>query len=382
MGTDRHELPPLRAVFMGTPEFAVPTLVSLLDAGCEIVGVYTQPDRRSGRGRRLTSPPVKQAAIERGLPVFQPASLRRDADARQQLASLNPDLILVVAYGLFLPADTLDVPPLGALNIHPSLLPKHRGPSPVATAILEGDTTTGATLMQLDEGMDSGPIIAQRETTIGEDETAEDLTVRLFEMGARLLADTLPRWRTGEFAPVPQSEGDTTITRLFRREDGEINWTRPADYIARQIRAYHPWPGTYTPWNGKQLKVHQAEPLDNDEDFAPGTAVEIDQGTKELASQRVKAYCCYNGCNLKAGRRWTSETLRVDTVVSWVHVWAYPDIIQLDEQSQQAEVRHGQGASGSQDFGHEPSAGRSVVRSTPRVSRRGRYKDRGHCGRR
>ena len=278
MGTDRHELPPLRAVFMGTPEFAVPTLVSLLDAGCEIVGVYTQPDRRSGRGRRLTSPPVKQAAIERGLPVFQPASLRRDADARQQLASLNPDLILVVAYGLFLPADTLDVPPLGALNIHPSLLPKHRGPSPVATAILEGDTTTGATLMQLDEGMDSGPIIAQRETTIGEDETAEDLTVRLFEMGARLLADTLPRWRTGEFAPVPQSEGDTTITRLFRREDGEINWTRPADYIARQIRAYHPWPGTYTPWNGKQLKVHQAEPLDNDEDFAPGTAVEIDQG--------------------------------------------------------------------------------------------------------
>ena len=278
MGTDRHELPPLRAVFMGTPEFAVPTLVSLLDAGCEIVGVYTQPDRRSGRGRRLTSPPVKQAAIERGLPVFQPASLRRDADARQQLASLNPDLILVVAYGLFLPADTLDVPPLGALNIHPSLLPKHRGPSPVATAILEGDTTTGATLMQLDEGMDSGPIIAQRETTIGEDETAEDLTVRLFEMGARLLADTLPRWRTGEFAPVPQSEGDTTITRLFRREDGEINWTRPADYIARQIRAYHPWPGTYTPWNGKQLKVHQAEPLDNDEDFAPGTVVEIDQG--------------------------------------------------------------------------------------------------------
>ena len=278
MGTDRQELPPLRAVFMGTPEFAVPTLVSLLDAGCEIVGVYTQPDRRSGRGRRLTPPPVKQAAIERSLPVFQPASLRRDADARQQLVSLKPDLILVAAYGLFLPADTLDVPPLGALNIHPSLLPKHRGPSPVATAILEGDTTTGATLMQLDEGMDLGPIIAQRETTIGVNETAEDLTVRLFGMGARLLADTLPRWRTGEFAPVPQSEADATITRLLTREDGEIDWARPADQIARQIRAYHPWPGTYTHWNGKQLKVHQAEPLDNDEDFAPGTVVEIDQG--------------------------------------------------------------------------------------------------------
>ena len=278
MGTDRYELPPLRAVFMGTPAFAVPTLVSLLDAGCEIVGVYTQPDRRSGRGRRLTPPPVKQAAIERGLPVFQPSTLRRDTDARQQLASLKPDLILVAAYGLFLPADTLDVPPLGALNIHPSLLPKHRGPSPVATAILEGDTTTGATLMQLDEGMDSGPIIAQRETTIGVNETAEDLTVRLFGMGARLLADTLPRWRTGELAPVPQSEADATITGLLRREDGEIDWTRPADYIARQIRAYHPWPGTFTHWNGKQLKVHQASPLNNDEDFAPGTVVEIDQG--------------------------------------------------------------------------------------------------------
>ena len=278
MGTDRHELPPLRVIFMGTPAFAVPTLVSLLDAGCEIVGVYTQPDRRSGRGRRVTPPPVKQAATERDLPVFQPASLRRDADARQQLVSLKPDLILVAAYGLFLPADTLDVPPLGALNIHPSLLPKHRGPSPVATAILEGDTTTGATLMQLDEGMDSGPIIAQRKTTIGVNETAEDLTVRLFGMGARLLADTLPRWRTGEFAPVPQSEGDATITRLLTREDGEIDWARPADQIARQIRAYHPWPGTFTHWNGKQLKVHQAEPLDNDEDFAPGTVVEIDQG--------------------------------------------------------------------------------------------------------
>ena len=278
MGTDKHELSPLRVIFMGTPVFAVPTLVSLLDAGCEIVGVYTQPDRRSGRGRRLTPPPVKQAAVEHGLPVFQPASLRRDADARQQLVSLKPDLILVAAYGLFLPADTLDVPPLGALNIHPSLLPKYRGPSPVATAILEGDTTTGATLMQLDKGMDSGPIIAQRETTIGVNETAEDLTVRLFGMGARLLADALPRLRAGEVEPVPQSEADATITRLLRREDGEIDWTRPADHIARQIRAYHPWPGTFTHWNGKQLKVHQAEPLDNDEDFAPGTVVEIDQG--------------------------------------------------------------------------------------------------------
>ena len=278
MGTDRHELPPLRAVFMGTPEFAVPTLVSLLDAGCEIVGVYTQPDRRSGRGRRLTTPPVKQAAIVRGLPVFQPASLRRDAESRQHLASLKPDLIVVVAYGLFLPADTLDVPSLGALNIHPSLLPKHRGPSPVATAILDGDTTTGVTLMQLDEGMDSGPIIAQRETEIGSDETTSVLTARLFEMGASLLIDVLPQLRDGEIAATKQDDDNATITRLLKREDGSVDWTRPADNIARQVRAYDPWPGTFTNWNGRQLKVIQASSIDSSVGSVPGTVLELPSG--------------------------------------------------------------------------------------------------------
>ena len=162
MASNRSNPAPLRVVFMGTPAFAIPALDALLDIGCDVVGVCTQPDRRSGRGRRLTAPPVKRAAQERQLPVFQPASLRRDAEARAELASLAPDLIVVVAYGLFLPSDTLAAPPLGALNLHPSLLPKHRGPSPVATAILQGDASAGITLMQLDEGMDSGPIIAQR----------------------------------------------------------------------------------------------------------------------------------------------------------------------------------------------------------------------------
>ena len=278
MATDMNKLPPLRVVFMGTPAFAVPALTVILDEGCEIIGVFTQPDRRAGRGRRLTAPPVKEAAIERGLLVFQPSSLRRDAQAREQLVSLSPDLIMVVAYGLFLPEDTLAVPPLGALNIHPSLLPKHRGPSPVATAILDGDATTGVTLMQLDEGMDSGPIIAQRETSITEDETAKELTVRLFKMGAELLAHTIPQWRVGAIAPSPQSEADATLTRLLSREDGAIDWTRPADYIARQVRAYHPWPGSFTRWKGKQLKVHQAWALSTDEALAPGTVVELPQG--------------------------------------------------------------------------------------------------------
>lgn len=272
------EQPPLRVVFMGTPAFAIPALDALSDASCEIVGVYTQPDRRAGRGRRLAASPVKQAAIERGLPVFQPASLRRDAESREHIASLKPDVIVVVAYGLFLPAKTLAIPPLGALNIHPSLLPKYRGPSPVASAILQGNTTSGVTLMLLDEGMDSGPIIAQRETPIGTEETAETLTARLFEMGARLLVDTLRQWRAGEMAATPQVEADATITSLLSRQDGAIDWTRSADYIARQVRAFHPWPGTFTHWNGRQLKVHSATVVDTDASGAPGTVVELPQG--------------------------------------------------------------------------------------------------------
>ena len=278
MAIDTNDNAVLKVVFMGTPAFAIPALDALSDAGCDIVGVYTQPDRRSGRGRRLTASPVKQAALERGLAVFQPASLRRDADTRAHIASLRPDVIVVVAYGLFLPADTLAAPPLGALNIHPSLLPKHRGPSPVATAILQGDAITGVTLMQLDEGMDSGPIIAQRETSIGADETAETLTARLFHIGAELLTATLPSWRTGEISPTPQDESDATITSLLSRQDGTIDWTQPAAYIARQVRAYHPWPGSFTHWNGRQLKIHQASAPDMSTDAAPGTVIALTEG--------------------------------------------------------------------------------------------------------
>jgi methionyl-tRNA formyltransferase len=278
MGTDKEERLPLRTIFMGTPAFAVPALDALLDANCDIIGVYTQPDRRSGRGRRLTAPPVKQAAIERGLPIFQPASLRRNEEARLHITSLAPDLIAVVAYGLFLPSHTLGTPPLGALNVHPSLLPRHRGPSPVATAILEGNKSTGVTLMQLDEGMDSGPIIAQRRTPIGADETAEDLTDRLFDIGADLLADTINPWRDGNITPVPQSEADATTSRLLKREDGAIDWTQSAGQIARQIRAYYPWPSSFTQWQGRQLKVHEASALDGIESELPGTVTQLPQG--------------------------------------------------------------------------------------------------------
>lgn len=250
----------LRVVFMGTPAFALPVLEALLDGGHQVVGVYTRPDRGAGRGRHTAASPVKVLALERGLSVYQPASLRRDSAARARMAELRPDVIIVAAYGLFLPADTLGLPTLGCLNVHPSLLPRHRGPSPIATAILEGDRETGVTLILLDEGMDTGPIVAQCSTPISEHETAEELTDRLFRMGADLLLETLPGWANGDVKSRHQDESLATATRLLKREDGEIDWSQPVVDISRQVRAMHPWPGTFTRWQGRMLKIIQAGP--------------------------------------------------------------------------------------------------------------------------
>ena len=252
----------LKVVFMGTPIFAVPVLTALLDEGYHVVGVYTRRDRPTGRGKRLMAPPVKLAALERGLPVFQPSSLRRDEKARQEMASLSPDVVVVAAYGLILPPDTLELPRLGCLNVHPSLLPRHRGPSPVASAILAGDRDTGVTLILLDEGLDTGPILAQRSTPLGDRENTEQLTGRLFLTGAELLLETLPGWANGDVQSRPQDESQATATRLLERADGEIDWSRPVIDISRQVRAMYPWPGTFTAWQGRTLKIIQAGPRD------------------------------------------------------------------------------------------------------------------------
>jgi methionyl-tRNA formyltransferase len=249
----------LRTVFMGTPEIALPILEALIAEGYDMVGVYTRTGRRAGRGRKLAASPVKTLALEHGIPVFQPASLRRDEGARAEFANLKPDVIVVAAYGLFLPTDILELPPLGCLNIHPSLLPRHRGPSPVASAILNGDSETGVSLMKLDEGMDSGPILAQKSTPIGVNENTEELTERLFAIGAQLLIDTLPDWSMGTINAKPQDDSKATTTSLLERADGEIDWSRPADEIVRKVRAFQPWPGTSTSWNGKTLKIIEAE---------------------------------------------------------------------------------------------------------------------------
>jgi methionyl-tRNA formyltransferase len=251
----------MRLLFMGTPKFAVPVLAGLtrLD-GCDVVGVYTPPDRPAGRGRRAQSSPVKEFALEHGLLVNQPATLR-SAEVQADLALLNPDIIVAAAYGKLLPAPVLELPPLGCLNIHPSLLPRHRGPSPVATAILEGDQVTGVTLMLLNEGMDTGPLIAQTEYPLGGSETAEWLTETLFGLGGDLLLETLPQWQTGQLEATPQDDTLASVTRKLERADGLADWSLSAAELERRARAFTPWPGLFTNWDGSGVKLVEVSVL-------------------------------------------------------------------------------------------------------------------------
>ena len=244
-----------RVVFMGTPRFVVPALDSLAaNPGIRVVAACTPPDRRRGRGRALEPSPVKQRAQELDIPALQPAALR-NADAVGQLASYAPDLIVVAAYGRLLPPDVLALPRFGCLNLHPSLLPRHRGPAPVAGALLAGDETTGVTVMMLDAGMDTGPIIARRERPITPQDDAATLTDALFQDGAALLGEIIPQWTAGAIAAVPQDDGQATYTGKIERADGRADWNLPATTLARQQRAYAPWPGLHTRWDGKEVKL-------------------------------------------------------------------------------------------------------------------------------
>ena len=275
--SDRELRPenPLRAVFMGTPSFAVPALDTLAsNPAVNLVAVYTPPDRRRGRGRVMEPSPVKARAQELGTPVYQPSTLR-NTDAIDTLSGLNPEIVVVVAYGRLLPAKVLDIPRFGCLNLHPSLLPRHRGPSPVPGAILCGDDTTGITLMLLDEGMDSGPIIAQHARSIGPGDDAESLTTELFHDGAALLDETLPGWVSGDVKAWPQDDDLATFTSKMERSDGLADWGRSADFLWRQQRAYTPWPGLHTGWQGKELKLLEVAPLPNDH-AEPGAVVRAD----------------------------------------------------------------------------------------------------------
>ena len=254
----------MRVIFMGTPAPVIPVMEKLCEMnGVEVVAAVTPPDRERGRGRRSEPPPVKEAALRLGVPVWQPDSLRSKA-AQAELAALSPDVIVVAAYGKLLPRPVLELPRHGCINLHPSLLPRHRGPSPVATAILEGDEATGISLMLLDEGMDTGPVIAQRGYTLTSKETAGELTNTLFAMGAELLIDSLVPWTQGQLQAQPQEDAQATTSRKLDRADGLADWMLPAETLARQCRAYTPWPGLYTQWEGKTVKLLEVSAMPED----------------------------------------------------------------------------------------------------------------------
>lgn len=256
-----------RAVFMGTPDFVVPVLDALQDCPeVEVAAVYTPPDRRRGRGQTYEASPVKQRGRELSIPVEQPRTFR-DADVVAQLQSYHPEVIVVAAYGRLLPPEVLTIPRFGCLNLHPSLLPKHRGPAPVAGAILAGDDITGISLMLLDEGMDTGPIVAQRERPIDASDDAGTLTQALFADGATLLVETLPGWTGGSVSAVKQNDELATYTAKLERADGLADWASSAETLSRRRRAYVPWPGLYTSWQGKEIKLLDVAPV-------PGAAAE------------------------------------------------------------------------------------------------------------
>ncbi len=259
---------------MGTPDFAVPALEQLAAARYEIAAVYTQPDRPSGRGQQLAETPVKRRALQLGLRVLTPKSLRAP-EAIDELRGFAPGALVVAAYGKLLPQAALDVPPKGTLNIHPSLLPKYRGPSPIAGAILSGGGETGVTIMLLDAGMDTGPVLSQRRETIADDDTAGSLGQRLSRVGAELLVETLAAWIANAITPQPQDSTKATVTKLVEKDDGRIDWTLPARQIWLQTRAYSPWPGSFTTWRGATLKILQARAIEG-RPGAPGTAMLIE----------------------------------------------------------------------------------------------------------
>ncbi len=249
-----------RIVFAGTPEFAVPSLTALVDGAHEVVAVYTQPDRPSGRGRKLAASPVKQAAVARGLPVVQPETLR-DPGAQEALCALEADLMVVVAYGLLLPPAVLAIPRLGCVNVHASLLPRWRGAAPIQRAILAGDAETGATIMQMEQGLDTGPMYLTRVTPIAARETAGRLHDRLCILGAEALMEALPGVLSGSLQPSPQDDAQATYARKLSKEEALIDWSAPAATIDRQVRAFDPWPVAETLLDGQTLRVWAAEPV-------------------------------------------------------------------------------------------------------------------------
>ena len=266
-----------RIIFCGTAEFAVPTLDALMRSENRPVAVLTRPDQPAGRGRRPRQSPVKERAVQYGLDVLEPRTLRSEEEAGR-IRSLEPTVIVTAAYGLIFPRSVLDIPPRGAINIHPSLLPRHRGPAPVVWTLLEGDENAGISIFLLEEGVDTGPLLSQRVVPIRSGETAGELTERLSQLGASLLVETLTGWLDGSITPEAQDHDMATQSRMLEKGDGVLNWDSPAQELERRVLAMTPWPGAHTTLSGKRLNIRRAIALPPEYDprgAAPGQVVRL-----------------------------------------------------------------------------------------------------------
>lgn len=261
-----------KVVFMGTPEFALPSLKALIESSdFDVAAVVTQPDKPAGRSGTPQSSPIKKLALEHTIPVLTPEKVKNNPELLDKLRELAPEVIVVVAYGKILPQELLDIPKMGVVNVHASLLPKHRGASPIAVSILAGDHETGVTIMKLVLEMDAGPVIAQsKPLPINDTDTTATLTTKLAEIGAETLLESLPKYLSGEITPQEQDHASATYVKLLTKEDGKINWREPAAIIERQVRAYYPWPTAFTYFENQPLKVLQAEVI-NQAKGSPGT---------------------------------------------------------------------------------------------------------------
>ena len=266
----------MKVIFMGTPDLSVGTLEALIDAGHEVVLAVTQPDKPKGRGGKVLYTPVKEAALAHDIPVYQPTKIR-DPECIEELRKYKADIMVVIAFGQILPKEILEMTPYGCVNVHASLLPAYRGAAPIQWAVINGDKVSGVTTMQMDEGLDTGDMLLKEEIVLDEKETGGSLHDKIADAGARLCIETLKALEQGTVTPVKQGESTTEYARMLDKRMGNISWEKPAEEIERLIRGLNPWPSAYTDWNGKVMKIWQAEVCEGDTKEVPGTVVKVEK---------------------------------------------------------------------------------------------------------
>lgn len=276
-------IPSLKIVFAGTPSFAAIALEALVHSDHQVVAVYTQPDRPAGRGLKVTQSPVKESALLYQLPVYQPTSLKSSYE-EDRLARFQADVMVVAAYAMLLPAPILRIPRLGCINIHPSLLPRWRGAAPIQRTIFAGDTITGVSIMQMDQGLDTGPILLQRQYVLDPEETSQSLHDKLAHLGADALIETLNLLAQSQIEAKPQDNTATTYAHKISKEEALIDWMRPAEELAYEIRAFNPWPVAYTSWNGQNLRIWKAKTIVNDQQAEPRTIIHAGRDGIDIAT--------------------------------------------------------------------------------------------------